>query len=182
MKCENKFYSRGDWGFGDEQKIKYNVCLPFPSNLNGYQSRLVSFPSHWNWWRQTFSTFFESKVFYPLKKFFTPILPHTFSLWLLFNICYYLSNIPSYITSIKYRMFVKVFYPFLIFLKSFLPHIWIENGLKVWRREKGMFILEKMIVCLDTDIWGRFFDLSCESDNVNEVFEKMVTFQVKIES
>ena len=103
------------------EKIKYNVCILFPSNLNGYQSRLVPFPSHWNWWRQTFSTFFESKVFYPLKKFFTPILPHTFSLWLLYHICYYLTNIPSYITSIKYRMFVKVFYPFFIFWKVFYP-------------------------------------------------------------
>ena len=45
-----------------------------------------------------------------------------------------------------------------------------------------MFILEKMIVCLDTDIRGRFLDLYCESDNVSDVFEKMVPLQVKIES
>jgi len=122
------------------------------------------------------------KSFYsPQKVFYPNTTTHSFSLWLLYHI-FYSKNIPSYLTSIKYRMFVKVFYPFLIFWKFFYPTYESKIDLKVWRREKGVFILEKMIVCFDTNIWGRFLDLSCESDNVSDVFEKMVPLQVKIES
>ena len=124
----------------------------------------------------------DQKFFTPLKRFFTPILPHTLSLFDFYKSYLLPQKYTSILNFNQISNVCKSFLPLFDFLKSFLPHIWIEIDLKVWRREKGEFILEKMIVCLDTDIWRRFLDLSCESDNVSDVFEKMVPLQVKIES